>query len=240
MGEFTGKVAVITGAAGNLGSAVAQAFAAAGCALALVDRDAAGLEAVIARLGAAETPVEAAAFAVDLLDPADVGAKVAAIQARFGRIDVLANIAGGFTMGPRLHETSDRDWDFMLDLNARSVFHTCRAVLPTMLQAGSGRIVNVSARAALEGKAKMGPYCASKAAVITLTETLAAECRLDGINVNCILPGTIDTPQNRADMPDADHARWVPPAALADVVLFLASAASRAVTGAAIPVFGQS
>jgi NAD(P)-dependent dehydrogenase (short-subunit alcohol dehydrogenase family) len=86
----------------------------------------------------------------------------------------------------------------------------------------------------------MGPYCASKAAVITLTETLAAETKRAGITVNCILPGTVDTPQNRASMPDQDHTTWVPPAALADVILFLASDAARCVTGAAIPVFGRS
>jgi NAD(P)-dependent dehydrogenase (short-subunit alcohol dehydrogenase family) len=120
------------------------------------------------------------------------------------------------------------------------VFNTCRAVVPHMLRQGGGRIVNVSARAALEGKARMGPYCASKAAVVTLTETLAAEHRDHGITANCILPGTIDTPQNRASMPDADFSRWVAPAALADVVVFLASDAARAISGAAIPVYGRS
>lgn len=109
-----------------------------------------------------------------------------------------------------------------------------------MLQQGGGKIVNVSARAANEGKGKMGPYCASKAAVITLTESLAAEHKYNNINVNCILPGTIDTPQNRSDMPDANFSRWVPPAALADVIVFLSSDAARGVTGAAIPVYGQS
>ncbi len=128
----------------------------------------------------------------------------------------------------------------MLNLNARSVFNTCRAVIPGMLTQGGGRIVNVSARAAKEGKAKMAPYCASKAAVITLTESLAAEHKFNNINVKCILPGTVDTPQNRADMPDADHSKWVTPAALADVIAFLASDAARAVTGAAVPVYGQS
>jgi NAD(P)-dependent dehydrogenase (short-subunit alcohol dehydrogenase family) len=214
---------------------VAQAFAAQGASLALVDRDPERLQQLLDRLDAT-----AASFVTDLLDPASVAASVSAITQRFGRIDVLANIAGGFSMGPKLHQTSDRDWDLMMDLNARSVFHTCRAVLPHMLQGGAGRVINVAARAAREGKAKMGPYCASKAAVITLTETLAAEHKFDGINVNCILPGTIDTPQNRRDMPDADHSHWVPPAALADVVVFLAGAASRAVSGAAVPVFGQS
>ncbi len=150
-------------------------------------------------------------------------------------------------MGPPLHETPEADWDLMMGLNARSVLNTCRAVIPQMLRQGKGRIVNVAARAALEGKARMGPYCASKAAVITLTETLAAEHetlaaehRDHGINVNCILPGTIDTPQNRASMPDADFSRWVSPTALADVVVFLATDAARAISGAAIPVYGRS
>jgi NAD(P)-dependent dehydrogenase (short-subunit alcohol dehydrogenase family) len=236
MSEFDGKGVIITGAAGNLGAAVAAAFAGLGARLVLIDRSAERLEQLRDDLDLSSTT---------LLLPADLTAAesvAAAVEqaATLGSIDVLANIAGGFTMGPPLHETSDRDWDFMMDLNARSVFNTCRAVIPHMLSQGGGRIVNVSARAAREGKARMGPYCASKAAVLTLTESLAAEHKLAGINVNCILPGTIDTPQNRADMPDADHSRWVPPAALADVVVFLASDAARAVTGAAIPVYGQS
>jgi NAD(P)-dependent dehydrogenase (short-subunit alcohol dehydrogenase family) len=128
----------------------------------------------------------------------------------------------------------------MMDLNARTVFNCCRAVVPHLLSAGGGRIVNVSARAALRGVGTMGPYCASKAAVITLTEALSEELKDSGINVNCILPGTVDTPQNRTSMPDQDHARWVPLDALADVILFLSSDAARAVTGAAVPVYGRS
>lgn len=237
MQEFEGKLVVITGAAGNVGRAVAAAFAAGGATLALLDRDTDGLAAARAGLPD-ESRVET--FATDLLDPEAVAATVTAVTSQLGGIAVLANVAGGFTMGPPLHETSDRDWDFMLDLNARSVFNMARAVVPGMLASGGGRIVNVSARAAREGKANMGPYCASKAAVITLTESLAAEHKHAGINVNCILPGTVDTPQNREAMPDADHDKWVPPAALADVIVFLASQASRCVTGAAVPVYGQS
>ena len=176
----------------------------------------------------------------DLLNAEAVADLAGQIHERFGGVDILANIAGGFTMGPPLHETSDKDWDFMLDLNARSVFHTCRALIPAMLRRGGGRIVNISARAASEGKANMIPYCASKAAVITLTEGLAAELKDAGINVNCVLPGTLDTPQNREAMADQDFSRWVPTAALADVILFLASEGSRCVTGAAIPVYGRS
>lgn len=237
MGEFADQVVVITGAAGNLGAAVAQAFAQQGAHLALLDRDEKHLNALRSRLPNADA---SEAFGTDLLDAAAVAATVNAVTTRFGGIGVLANIAGGFTMGPPLHATPASDWERMLDLNLRSIYHTCAAAIPPMLAAGSGRIINVSARAARQGVANMGPYCAAKAAVITLTESLAAEHKHTGINVNCILPGTIDTPQNRAAMPNADHSRWVPPADIADVVVFLAARASRAISGAAIPVFGQS
>jgi NAD(P)-dependent dehydrogenase (short-subunit alcohol dehydrogenase family) len=237
MSEFEGKVVMVTGAAGNLGAAVAASFAALGARLALLDHSAERLGRTRDDL---DLPSPTLLLPTDLTSTDSVAAAADRTVAQLGRVDVLANIAGGFTMGPALHETDDEDWDLMMRLNARSVFNTCRAIVPHMLRQGAGRIINVSARAALEGKARMGPYCASKAAVLTLTESLAAEHRLDGINVNCILPGTIDTPQNRAAMPDADFSRWVPPAALADVVVFLASEASRAVTGAAIPVYGRS
>jgi len=231
------RVVLITGAAGNIGRAAAMAFAAAGERLALVDRDHDALEALRGEL---PEGTESAPFVANLMDGAAVESLIGAVMERFGRLDVLANIAGGFTMGPPLHETPDKDWDFMLDLNARTVFNCCRWAVPRMLAGGGGRIINVSARAATRGVGHMGPYCASKAAVITLTESLADELKDQGINVNCILPGTVDTPQNRAAMPDQDHDRWVPPDDLADVILFLASPAARSVTGAAIPVYGRS
>jgi len=237
MQSFEGKIAIVTGAAGNLGRAVCQAFSDAGAGVAMVDRNQAALDAARAALTHGS---ESAIFAADLIDPQSVADMVERVAAHFGRIDILANVAGGFTMGPALHETEDRDWDFMMDLNARTVFNTCRAVVPYRLGGGGGKIISISARAAAQGKGHMAPYCASKAAVITLTESLAAEHRDNGINVNCILPGTIDTPQNREAMPNEDHSRWVPPAALADVILFLASDAARCVTGTAIPVYGRS
>ena len=238
MSEFDQTVVVITGAAGNLGRAVAQAFAARGAHLALLDLNAEGIEKTIED---SSGQASAHGFACNLVDRLSVESAVQEVLQRFGRIDVLANIAGGFTMGPLIQDTEDRDWDFMMNLNARSVLNTCRPVIPAMLDnEGGGRIINVSARAATQGKGRMGPYCASKAAVLTLTESLAAENRMDNINVNCILPGTIDTPQNRQAMPEAEFSHWVPTAALADVVVFLASDAARCVTGAAIPVYGQS
>ena len=235
--EFKDKVVVITGAAGNLGRAVAQAFAARDARIAMLDLNVQGIQAVIEEL---PEGTDARPFEVNLLESESVNQTFAKVIAQFGRIDILANITGGFTMGPLIQDTDDRTWDFMMNLNARSVFYTCRAAIPNMLENGWGRIINVSARAALEGKGRMGPYCASKAAVKTLTESLAAENKFDNINVNCILPGTIDTPQNREAMPEANFDNWVPPAALADVVLFLASEAARCVTGAAIPVYGKS
>jgi NAD(P)-dependent dehydrogenase (short-subunit alcohol dehydrogenase family) len=174
----------------------------------------------------------------DLLDAAAVANAVRTAVDRLARIDVLCNIAGGFRMGHPVHETPEDTWELMLDLNAKSVINTARAVVPRMIAAGQGKIVNIAALAGLGGKANMGAYSAAKSAVIRLTESMSAELRDKGINVNCILPSIIDTPQNRADMPGADPRRWVAPEALAEVVLFLASDAARAIHGAAIPVNG--
>ena len=159
---------------------------------------------------------------------------------RLGRVDVLVNTVGGFRSGTAVHETSLETWDLMLNLNARSVFIASRAVIPQMLQQGSGKIVSVAARSGLEGGKKNAAYSASKSAVIRLTESMSAELKGSGINVNCILPSIIDTPQNRQAMPRAVHRRWVKPEALADVILFLASDAAREVHGAAVPVYGKS
>jgi NAD(P)-dependent dehydrogenase (short-subunit alcohol dehydrogenase family) len=236
MGQLNDQVAVVTGAAGNLGRALCAALLEQKAKVAMLDVSADRLAQASQALPAGES----ATFVLDLLSASEVGQTMTAVQEQFGRIDILANVAGGFAMGPPLHETDDATWDRMLDLNLRSVFHCCRAAIPIMLAQGAGAVVNVSARAALNAKAHMGPYCASKAGVIALTESLAQEHKLQGIRVNCILPGTVDTPENRAAMPDQNHANWVPPAALADVMLFLASDAARCVTGAAVPVYGRS
>jgi len=244
--SFAGQTVIVTGAAGNLGRATADAFAAAGARLVLVDVDGDALARSLAHASSARlrNPDDASSAHLlaptDLLDRAEVDATVHAAIERFGRVDVLCNIAGGFRMGAPLHETTDADWNFLFDLNARTLLNVARAVVPHMLSAGSGRIVNVGALAAQKGAALMGPYCASKSAVIRLTESMSAELRERGINVNCVLPSIIDTPENRAAMPDADPSRWVAPADLASVILFLASSAARAVHGAAVPVSGLS
>ena len=206
------RTVIITGGSGNLGRAVAKAFAAD--KLVLLDRQ----------------------TGVDLLDVKSVQAVVEKLP----RVDVLCNIAGGFRMGTPVHETSDRDWNFLMDLNARTVLNMARAVVPLMIKAGGGKIVNIGAYAAQKGAAHMGAYVASKSAVIRLTESMAVELREKNINVNCVLPTIIDTPENRAAMPDADPRKWVAPEALADVIAFLCSDAARAVHGAALPVTGLS
>ncbi len=237
MDDLKDKVVLITGAAGNLGRATAQRFWEAGARLALAERRMAALEE---QFGAWAKSGRCFLATVDLLEETAVSQLVESTINRLGHIDVLVNVAGGFTMGPPVHETETSTWEFMLNLNARSVFFMSRAVVPHMLDQGSGKIVSVAARAGLEGKAKMAPYVVSKSAVIRLTESMAGELKDKGINVNCILPGTIDTPQNREEMPKADFSKWVAPEALADVILFLASDAARAVTGAAVPVYGRS
>jgi NAD(P)-dependent dehydrogenase (short-subunit alcohol dehydrogenase family) len=218
-------VVAVTGANGNVGRALAQAALAQGARVALLD----------VNFGAGP-PAPASVHRVNLLDAEATRACFAAI----GRVDVLCNIAGGFTMGDPVHVAGDEVWTRMFDLNVRTLLNSVRAVVPGMLERKRGKIVNVGAIAglggAISGQANMGAYSAAKSAVIRITESMAAELKREGINVNCVLPSIIDTPQNRAAMPKADPARWVAPADLANVILFLASEEARAVHGAALPV----
>ena len=232
--DFAGRTAMITGAAGNLGRAVVDAFGSRGANLVLLVRDAAQAATVF---GAENDRL--AFVTADLLNGEQVEAAVSKAVERFGGVDVLCNLAGGFRMGRPVHETTDSDWEFLLDINGRTLLHMARPVVPLMLKRG-GKIVNVGAAAAQKGAAQRGAYIASKSAVIRLTESMAAELRTHNINVNCVLPTIIDTPENRKAMPDADPAKWVAPGDLANVILFLASDASRAIHGAAIPVSGLS
>jgi NAD(P)-dependent dehydrogenase (short-subunit alcohol dehydrogenase family) len=228
-GDLSGKVALITGSTGNLGRAAVEAFRVAGARLALLDRS-------VERLAKAFPDLEGVAhFAgVDLVQLDAVAAVCLDVQGRFGRIDVLFNAVGAFRGGKPVHEEEPSTWDLLLDVNLRAALATCRAVTPIMVRQGSGRIINTVAGAAFAGQAGQAAYAASKAALLRLSESLARELAADGITVNCIVPGTLDTPQNRAANPGTDPCRWVSPEAVAEVVLFLASDAARAVTGAAL------
>ena len=231
MSSFKGRDVLITGAAGTLGLAVSALFRDRGALLSLVDRDTAPLRS--AGFASAEC------LALDLLDPEELRRGIdQAVQAR-GPLDVVCHLAGGFRMGETVHETSAQTWDFLMDLNVRSLIHVAGAVVPGMQARGSGAIVCVGAAAGWKGGARMGAYAASKSALTRLVESMSAELRDDGIRVNCVLPSIIDTPPNRAAMPDADTARWVAPHDLAEVIAFLASPAAQAVHGAAVPVLGR-
>jgi len=238
MFDFSDQVVVITGAAGNLGRITAMTFHAAGARIAVVDRERDEIRVVFGE----DIPEDDSCFflSANLMEEESVAKMASQIWERFGRIDVLVNVAGGFMMGTPVHETPLETWDFMLNLNARSVFLVSRAIIPHMLIKGRGKIISIAARAALAGKANMAPYIVSKNAVIRLTESMAAELRDSNINVNCVLPGTIDTRRNRMENPEVDFSKWVAPESLADVILFLASDAARAINGAAIPVYGLS
>ena len=236
MFDFTNQVVIITGASGNLGSRVAQEFLASGANLVLVDHSQGKLPTLFPDLATSNDHI--LAEGIDLTAKGSIESLASETFRRFGQIYALVNIAGGYRAGTPVHETPLDTWDFLLNLNARTVLNACQAVIPFMLQGGSGKIVNIAARQGLAGRANMGAYSASKSAVIRLTESMADELKQQNINVNCILPGTIDTPQNRKAMPSSDFKRWVSPKALAEVIMFLASPAARAIHGASIPVYG--
>ena len=211
---------LITGAAGALGRAVVAHFAARGAGLVLLDRDGDALAALVSDRAGRDG---AAAGRPTCSMPRAVRGSRRQAASRFGRIDVLCNIAGGFTMGEAVHETAAATWQRMLDLNVNTMLHACARGRAADARARRRQSSTSARSSAQRGAANMGAYIASKSAVMRLTESMAAELREDGINVNCVLPTIIDTPDNRQAMPDADPSRWVAPEALAAVIGFLAS-----------------
>lgn len=232
---FENQTVVVTGAAGNLGLTVANQFHAANARVILVD---AKLEYLDSRFP--DSDPRYVKLAVDLLDREAVAKSFTGIQDQFGGIDALCALAGGFQMGDPVHDTPADHWDLMFDLNVRTLLNAVHAVTPGMIDRGGGKIVTIGANAALKGVAEMGSYCASKSTVMRITESMAAELRGNAINVNCVMPSIIDTPVNRADMPNADPTLWVAPLDLASVIMFLCSPQARAIHGALIPVVGLS
>lgn len=231
--NLNGHVIAVTGAFGSLGLALAQAAAEQGATVVMIDH--AQKPAVVLPASLADA-LQLGGVDLTVYDQAQ--AATSAIKDAYGRLDALINIAGGF----RWETLADGDlasWDFLYNINLRTAATMSKAALPLLRQGESGRIVNIGAGAALKAGMGMGAYAASKAGVARLTESLAEELKDAGITVNAVLPSIIDTLQNRADMPDADFSRWVTPAALAAVILFLVSPAASAVTGALIPVSGR-
>ena len=225
-----GKVVLVTGTKGGLGSYVTQAFLDAG--------------AIVIGTSRKIQPSDFNNPSFTAI-PADVstrqGAKVLVDQvvARFGRLDVLAHTVGGFAGGQPIADTDDATFQKMFDLNLNSVFHILRVTIPALRQAGTGRIIAIGSRAALEPGAGVGAYSASKAAMVSLIRTVALENKDAGLTANVILPGTMDTPTNRKAMPNADFSKWVRPATVASLITWLAGDAGKDINGAVIPVYGS-
>jgi NAD(P)-dependent dehydrogenase (short-subunit alcohol dehydrogenase family) len=223
-----GKVVVVTGASGALGKVVAETALARGAKVAGVDYAPSQAPATMNRMELG---------GVDLSDTAAAKKAIDAVASHFGRLDALINIAGGFAF-ETVAEGDPKTWQRMYALNVLTALNASRSALPHFAASRSARIVNIGAIGGLQAGAGMGAYAASKAGVHRLTEALAAEWK-GKITVNAVLPSIIDTPANRASMPKADFTKWVTPQELAEVILFLASDAAGAVTGALIPVSGR-
>jgi len=229
MQSLEGKVTVITGAKGGLGSFVTKAFLAQGARVVGVSRSI--RQEDFAHPEFAAMPME--------LSSGDRASRLAGeVVSRFGRIDALVHVMGGFAGGQSVADTDDATFEQMLDVNYRAAFYVLRAVIPQMRRQASGRILAVASRQAVEPGAMVGAYSASKAALVALVRTIALENKDRGISANTVLPATMDTPANRAAMPNADPKAWVQPAQVAALLAHLASDAAAQITGAAIPVYG--
>ncbi|PTT30327.1 SDR family NAD(P)-dependent oxidoreductase [Pseudomonas sp. HMWF021] len=224
------RVVAITGALGNLGETLAEMAAAQGANLVLIDQAQMTMPCSHNRL---------VLSGVDLASISDCEEVAQQINRYFGRLDALINVAGGYAWEPLLGGALQA-WDRLYTLNLRTALNASKALLPLLLQSPAGRIVNIGASMAAKAGLGMAAYAASKSSVLRLTEGLAEELKDMGITVNAVLPSILDTPQNRAAMPDAEHQRWVTPAQLAAVILFLISEQASAVTGTGIPVLGRT
>lgn len=225
-----GKVALVTGANGGLGTYVTQALLDAGATVVGLSRKIQQSDFSSPSFTALPAEISTAAGAKSAVD---------SIVARFGRLDVLAHTVGGFAGGQSIAETDDATFQRMFDMNLNSAFYLLRAAIPAMRKTGNGRIIAIGSRAALEPGAGVGAYSASKAAMVSLIRTVALENKDAGITANVILPGTMDTPANRKSIPNADVSKWVRPATVASLITWLAGDAGKDVNGAVIPVYGS-
>lgn len=230
MTRLEGKVVLITGAKGGLGNFVTEAFLASGAQVVGISRS----------IHAADFPHgRFTAIAADLSNAESARKLAADVSSQFGRIDALAHVMGGFAGGQSVVETDDAVIERMLDLNYRAAFFIMRAVLTPMRQQAGGRILAIASRQAAEPAAMTAAYSASKAALVALVRTIALENKDRGISANSILPATMDTPGNRSWDTEAGGGKWVDPAQVAELLVFLASDAAAQITGASIPVYGK-
>jgi NAD(P)-dependent dehydrogenase (short-subunit alcohol dehydrogenase family) len=222
------RVAIVTGGAGVVGSALVSLLLEEGAVVVVADRVA---PPPARKLTYVETNVS---------NESSVRVLMEGVVAEQGRIDALFNVAGGFRYGPAVDELAEADWDAMMELNLKSAFLCIKHVLPVMKRQNYGRIVSVAARPGLKGEGMLAPYAVSKGGVILLTQSVADEVKDFDITANCVMPSVVDTPANRQSMPGADFSNWVAPLDLAEVMVFLGSGRSRAVSGAAVPVYNKA
>ena len=226
------QIILITGATGNLGRAVAEMANQQGYRRALMGHR----QEKMIELYDESTDSQLLLANVDVTDEKRVNEAVEGVVDYFGRIDFLVDTVGAFVGGTPVAETNDEIWQRAMNGNAWSAFLCSRAVLRHMQEQGFGRIVNIAARQALKASPKLAAYSAAKSALLRMTESIAAEYAEHGIRANCVVPGVIDTPQNREAMPEADFSQWTTPKAIAGVIAFLLSDAATPINGAAIPV----
>jgi NAD(P)-dependent dehydrogenase (short-subunit alcohol dehydrogenase family) len=238
--SLSGKVAIVTGATGTLGRVVAKTLLDNGARVVSTYRS----EEKQKELGefVGETSGMLTSVEADVTDEGSVQGLFQKVVDKHGRVDILLNIVGAYKGGNEIANTRESDWDYMMDVNLKSAFLCSKTALASMMKQNYGKIVNVSARTAVEKRfrSKSGAYAVSKAGIIVLTETIAEEVKKYDINVNCIMPSTIDTPDNRRNFPDGDFSKWVKPEQIAKVILFLVSDDSKTISGACLPVYGKA
>jgi NAD(P)-dependent dehydrogenase (short-subunit alcohol dehydrogenase family) len=235
--EFVGKTVVVAGGTGGLGKAVSLAFLNEGAKTVVTYRKEEEFLALKDAAGSNKPLLDG--YPVDVTDESATAEFIAKILVAHGKLDALVNAVGAYAGGIKLWDLNSAVFDNMLALNLRSGFNLSRAVLPAMLRAGHGSIVNVAAKAAFDHGAGAGAYAASKAAAVALLDSLAGDCQGTGVRVNSVLPSIIDTAANRKAMPGADFATWPKPEDIAKVILFLCSESAKTIHGAAIPVYGN-
>ncbi len=233
---LSSRVVLVTGATGGLGRVVVKRFLAEGATIAAVYRSEEKFKDLIAYAG----PITG--FKADVTDDASVATLVADVTKKFGRVDVLLNIVGGYDGGKPLQETDVAQLDDLFALNVWSAWLCSRAVLPGMIERNWGRIVGISSKNATPSGRRAGnvAYAIAKGSIITLTQALAEELAKTGVTVNCVIPATIATEENKIKMTKSDQSKWVAPEDIAEAILFLCSDAAKAGTGAAVPVYGHS
>ncbi len=231
--DYTNKIVLVTGGTGALGRAITAAFIASDAKVVssyVIDREIEQLKK--------ESKAVVELIKTDVTKEEEVEKLVLSVISKYGRIDVLVNVVGGYLGGKSVSELDEKEWNLMMTMNLKSAFLISKHVIPQMVSSKYGKIMHVSSRTGLKSSGYDSAYAASKSGLIRLVESLSEEVKDSNINVNCIMPSTIDTEANRRAMPTADHSKWVKPQDLANVVLFLCSDEANVITGAAIPTYG--